>query len=118
MKKLLALSICLVFAILTRAQEEKKSIHIPDPTQKTEVVKAACGQCVFGMSGNDCTLAVKIKNKTYFVVGTGVDDHGDAHAKDGFCNKVRKAEIQGALIENKYHVTYFKLIDQPKENSH
>jgi hypothetical protein len=94
------------------AQDNKESsISIPDPAKKTESVKAACGQCMFGMSGKDCTLAVKIKNKTYYVEGTGIDDHGDAHAKDGFCNKVRKADIQGELVDDKYRVTYFKLTD-------
>ena len=29
--------------------------------------------------------------------------------KKGFCNAIRKADIQGEVIENKFHITYFKL---------
>ncbi len=54
-------------------------------------VEASCGECQFGMKGDDCDLAVRIDGKTYFVDGTTMDEHGDAHAKDGFCNAVRKA---------------------------
>ena len=52
-----------------------------------QVVEAACGQCQFKMKGKSCDLAVRIDGKSYFVDGTKIDDHGDAHAKDGFCEK-------------------------------
>lgn len=109
-------SICLLItfhfiAVLSFAQDNKVVISIPDPGKKIQSVKASCGQCMFGMTGGDCTLAIKIKGKNYFVEGTGIDDHGDAHAKDGFCNKVRKADVQGKIVEGKFHATYFKLTD-------
>ena len=31
-----------------------------------------------------CDLAIRIDGKSYFVEGTKIDDHGDAHANDGF----------------------------------
>ena len=71
---------------------------------------------MFGLTGKGCSLAVQIKGKTYLVEGTGINDHGDEHAKDGFCNKVRKAEVQGSIVEKKYKATYFKLIDPDNKN--
>lgn len=88
----------------------------PDPNKKVETVKAGCGQCMFGMKGGDCTLAVKINGKVYFVEGASIDDFGDAHAKDGFCKKVRAAEVQGEIKDNKFWASYFKLVDPPKKN--
>ncbi len=112
MKIIYSLIVFLFLGFTSFGQDNKESkISVPDPAKKIESVKAACGQCMFGMTGNDCTLAVKIKGKNYFVEGTDIDDHGDAHAKDGFCNKVRKADIQGEIVGDKYRVTYFKLTD-------
>jgi hypothetical protein len=42
----------------------------------------------FAMTGHGCDLAVRIDGKSYFVDGTSIDSHGDAHAKDGFCDAV------------------------------
>jgi hypothetical protein len=36
------------------------------------------------MEGHGCELAVRIDGKPYFVDGTSLDSHGDAHANDGF----------------------------------
>ena len=52
---------------------------------------------------------LKIKDSKYYVVGTGIDDYGDAHSEKGFCNAIRKADIQGKVRDNKFHITYFKL---------
>lgn len=112
------ISLCLLFFVsLSSISQDKKTLpEKPDPEKKILSVKAACGQCMFGMAGADCTLAVRIKNKTYFVEGTGIDDHGDAHAKDGFCNKVRKADVQGEVVNNKFVATYFKLKESEKDD--
>jgi len=75
-----------------------------------QFVEAACGQCQFKMEGKSCDLAVRINGKSYFVDGTKIDDHGDAHAKNGFCEKVRKAEVQGSIVKNRFIVTSFKLL--------
>jgi hypothetical protein len=82
---------------------------------KIQIVEASCGQCNFGMSGKSCDLAVKIKGKAYFVKGTNIDDHGDAHAKDGFCMAIKKAEVIGQLIDDKFIATYFKVINEDKK---
>lgn len=77
---------------------------------KTMVVEASCGECQFGMKGKDCDLAVRIDGKAYFVDGTSIDDHGDAHAADGFCEAIRKAEVQGEIVNGRFVATYFKLL--------
>ncbi len=83
----------------------------PDSTKKLRIVETACGECQFHLAGKGCDLAIRIGGKAYFVDGTKIDDHGDAHAKDGFCNAVRKAEVQGELVNNRFKATYFRLVD-------
>ena len=104
MRKLI-ISLGFLFAAFAASAQTDK----PDPEKKTEVLKAACGLCQFGMAAEDCALAVRYKGKVYWVEGTGIDDHGDAHADDGFCNKVRKASVQGEVVDKKFVVTYFQL---------
>ena len=80
-----------------------------------QIVEAACGQCKFNMEGKGCDLAVRIKGKSYFVDGTKIDDHGDAHAKNGFCEKVRKAEVRGSIVKNRFVATSFKLLPEKEK---
>ena len=40
--------------------------------------------------------------------GTSIDDHGDAHDQEGFCNAISKAKVQGK--GDKFRVTYFELL--------
>ena len=92
------------------SQKTKSEINKPDPGKKIQVVDAACGECRLGLSGKSCDLAVRINGKSYFVDGTSIDEHGDAHAKTGFCNAIRRAEVQGEIIDNRFKATYFKLV--------
>ena len=91
-----------------------KSQTAPSQADSIQIVQAACGQCKFGFSGEDCSLAVRIKGKVYFVDGTKIDDHGDAHADDGFCNKIRKANVSGTIVNNRFVATSFKLLPTGK----
>ena len=102
MKKIIT-SLFLFSILLTNAQDKKEEI-------KPQIAEAACGQCQFAMKGNGCDLAVRIDGKAYFVDGTTIDSHGDAHADDGFCAKIRKAEVVGKIVDNRFKVTSFKLI--------
>lgn len=97
------------------AQNTASKISQPDSTKKIQVVETSCGECQFHLPGKGCNLAVRIDGKAYFVDGTTIDEHGDAHAKDGFCEAIRKAEVQGELINNRFKVTYFKLVKPLKE---
>lgn len=102
MKKLVFL--VLLFAGISMQGQNKKKI------EKPQIVEASCGECKFGMKGKSCDLAVRIDGKTYFVDGTTIHDHGDAHAEDGFCNAVRKASVTGEIIGNRFKATSFTLI--------
>ena len=112
---MLKIIIQLVFALVGQssyAQSSKatNNVHVLDTLQKVNIVDVSCGQCQFKMAGSGCNLAVKVDNKPYYVDGTTIDEHGDAHASDGFCESVRKAEVQGKVVGDKYQVTYFKLL--------
>jgi len=101
------------------AQDKINKIATPDKSKKIMVVDASCGECNFGLKGKSCDLAVRINGKAYFVDGTKIDEHGDAHAKDGFCEAVRKAEVQGEVVDNRFKATYFKLLpNETKKGMH
>jgi hypothetical protein len=65
-----------------------------------------------------CDLAVRIDGKSYFVEGTKLDSHGDAHAKDGFCSTIRKAEVVGEIKGNKFIASSFKLLPVEGHDDH
>lgn len=95
----------LFIGIAAQAQDKK---IINKPT----IVEASCGECQFGMKGKSCDLAVRIDGKTYFVDGTTIHDHGDAHAEDGFCNAIRKASVTGTIEKNRFKATSFTLVNE------
>jgi hypothetical protein len=87
------------------------SNYAQDKKLKNQIVETSCGQCQFGMkSKKGCDLAVRIDGKSYFVEGTKIDDHGDAHGKDGFCEAIRKAEVSGEIVGDRFKSTTFKLL--------
>jgi hypothetical protein len=102
MKKILYLAI-LFSATIASAQDKKEE-------PKPQIVEASCGQCQFGMEGHGCELAVRMDGKSYFVDGSSIDSHGDAHASDGFCAAIRKAEVTGKVVDNRFKATSFKLL--------
>ena len=95
---------------------------IPEVPAKTEsqkgnnmsinqVVEAACGQCQLGITEKSgCDLAIRIDGKSYFVDGTSIHDHGDAHAADGFCAAIRKANVKGEIIDGRFKTESFTVI--------
>lgn len=107
MKKIIYLAL-LFSATLVSAQDKKEE-------PKPQIVEASCGQCQFKMEGHGCELAVRIDGKSYFVDGTSIDSHGDAHASDGFCAAIRKAEVVGKVVENRFVATSFKLLPEQKK---
>ncbi len=100
-----------IFSLSLSVVNAQSKTSVPDPAKKILTVEASCGQCQFKMTGKKgCDLAVRIDGKSYFVDGTAIDEHGDAHAKDGFCEAIRKAEVQGEIVDNRFKATYFKLL--------
>ena len=88
MKKTLSIILLLFFAVFSNVQAQ----------DSTQIVEASCGQCNFGMTG-------KAK----------IDKFGDAHAKDGFCNAIRKAKVSGKIKKNRFIASSFTLL--PQENT-
>ena len=102
MKKLFFVLLTLISLNLSAQDNKKKQL-------KDQEVEASCGMCQFGAKDKDCALAIRYEGAVYSVVGTDIDKHGDAHAKDGFCNAIRKAKVSGTLKKGKLLVKKFEL---------
>ena len=111
--KILMLSFLLSVGVNVSYAQAGKSAAL-STSDSLKIVEAACGECMFKMKGNDCELAVRIDGKAYFVDGSKIDDHGDAHADNGFCNRVRKASVSGKVIDGRFVATSFKLLPEEK----
>ena len=73
------------------------------------LVLASCGMCNFGLDAKaGCSLTIKIGETTYPVKGTGIEDHGDSHAKDGFCNAVSVVSVVGNVKDNLFLAESFE----------
>jgi len=97
--------------------QNSKTVNKTTKADAVQIVEVSCGQCQFKMEGKSCDLAVRIKGKNYFVDGTKIDDHGDAHAKDGFCERIRMAEVKGNVVNNRFEATYFKLLPESSKSN-
>ena len=94
-----------------------KVFTVPGPADLTRgeiltasILDASCGQCQFDLPGDGCDLAVRVGDTAWFATGTNIDEHGDAHATDGFCNAIRQARVSGHVEEGKFIVTQFALL--------
>ncbi|MFK7031312.1 DUF6370 family protein [Flavobacterium oreochromis] len=94
----------ILFTFNLSAQEKKKEL-------KNQDVEASCGLCQLGTKDKDCSLTIRYNNNVYKVIGTSIDDHGDAHATNGFCNSIKKAKVSGTLKEGKFLVKKFRLVN-------
>jgi hypothetical protein len=106
------LSLVCCFWMFNSFAQNNKASQV-DSLKPLLTVEASCGQCKFGLQGKGCSLAVRIDGKAYFVDGTAIDSHGDAHADDGFCNAIRKAKVQGKVVDNRFKASYFQLLPEP-----
>ena len=107
MKYILLFLTGFLFASSGQAQQKQSADTV-------RTVEAACGECKFAMKGKGCNLAVRIDGKAYYVDGTKIDQHGDAHADDGFCNMIRKAAVSGEVVNERFVATSFKLLPVEK----
>ncbi len=76
------------------------------------VVEASCGQCQFELPGEGCSLAVRIDGVAYFVDGSDIDSHGDAHSAHGLCNAIRSATVEGDVEDGRFVARSFVLRPQ------
>jgi len=83
---------------------------LPEDGNIEGIVITSCGTCKLGVKGGGCSLSVKIGDTIYPVQGTGIHDHGDAHASDGFCSAVRVAWAKGQVKDNVFHSESFVLV--------
>jgi hypothetical protein len=102
----------LLSAVLTIAVGCRPSSPAPAAAVKkiSGTVEASCGQCQMGLEGGGCDVAVRIEGTAYYVDGVGIDDHGNAHATDGFCNAVRQARVTGELVDGRFVAESFVLL--------
>ena len=112
MKQLFIVAVVTMLTLGAGAQDKQKNYATIDPAKKIQAAEVSCGECQFKMKGKGCHLAIRLNSKTYWVEGADVDSFGDAHDKKmGFCNKVRKADVQGEVKDGKFHLTYLKFAD-------
>lgn len=114
MKNLIIIFLVIFSGIAVKAQTSPTKATRQINSDTIQTVEAACGQCKFNLKGTGCNLSVRIKGKAYFVDGSKIDDHGDAHADDGFCNKIRKATVSGKVVNDRFVATSFKLLPDDK----
>jgi len=88
--------------------QEIKIKNQADSSRPFYEAEASCGSCKLNMKGKGCFLAVRINGKNYFVQEAGIDDFGDAHDTEGFCNSIRKVTIQGEIKEENFILTYLR----------
>ena len=97
----------LVIGMAMMSCSNKEEVKFTEPT----LVEASCGQCNFGLDAPGCNLAVKIGEKAYFVDGTSIDEHGDAHSHDGFCEVIKNAKVTGEVIAGRFAVNTFEIVE-------
>jgi len=115
MKSLYTILLACFFVSAASAQLTPSTINTPDTAKKMQLAEVSCGSCKLGLHGKTCALAVRIADKAYYVDGAAIDDFGDAHAHDGMCNAIHKAEVQGELVDDRFKVSYIKLIPEKRK---
>ncbi len=104
-----------LFFTITAFAQTAEIISVPDATKPIQTVEVSCGKCKLGLPGKTCDMAVRIDGKAYYADGANIDSFGDAHAHDGMCNAIRKADVQGELVDNRFKISYIKLLPEEKK---
>lgn len=74
----------------------------------------SCGKCNYEMTGDGCDLGIEINGKFYYVEGSDLHDHGDAHAADGLCNVRREATVVGEIKNGVFVAESLELLPYEK----
>ena len=107
MKKIILL--LLFIPLGSFGQEKLKNKLNFNPDSVVIKAKASCGICMFDMQGEQCELAIQYNNSKYYVKGAKIDDYGDAHSAEGFCNAILDVTVQGEINNNKFILTLFEV---------
>tara|TARA_B100001248_G_scaffold59585_1_gene40827 strand:+ start:180 stop:560 length:381 start_codon:yes stop_codon:yes gene_type:complete len=80
-------------------KSEKKGLleSVPRNNYIEGNVLISCGMCNFMNGDRDCALAIKVGSEVLSVRDVGIDDHGDSHARDGYCNVIKKVYVEGRV---------------------
>jgi hypothetical protein len=108
MRKKIFLVIVISFLVNQCFSQQANRKNQADSSRPFYEAEASCGSCKLNMNGKGCFLAIRLNEKNYFVQGAGIDDFGDAHDKEGFCNAIRKVTIQGEIKEDHFILSYIK----------
>ncbi|HQW94063.1 MAG TPA: DUF6370 family protein [Ferruginibacter sp.] len=111
MKLLFTFLSCCFFVLPAIGQ----NTELADASKPVQVVEVSCGKCKLGLAGTTCDLAFRIDGKAYYADGASMDNFGDAHAGDGMCNAIRNAEVQGELVDNRFKISYIKILPAEKK---
>lgn len=78
------------------------------------VYDVSCGKCNFEMTGNGCDLAIQVEGKNYYVEGSNLHEHGNAHAEDGMCVVTLKAKVKGTISKGVFVAESLELLPYEK----
>lgn len=100
------------FAVASCSSESAPAAAENQPVEASGTVQAelACGQCVLGLPGEGCDLAIRVGGESFYCDGAGIDDFGDAHAADGLCNAAKAASVTGFVQDGRFRIQQAELI--------
>ena len=110
MLRTLSLLVLLSSSIGCARSEDRPAIEVSDSRVLDGRCEVACGQCLFDLEGEGCTLAIRWQGDAMFVAGSGIDDHGDAHAAEGLCNMIRSGDVKGEVKDGRFIAQRLRLV--------
>mgnify|MGYP000896991408 FL=1 len=110
MKRISLILVTSFIASFASAQVAEGLAKVPDATKPLLNVEATCGECKLKMHGEGCDLAVRLPEGSYYVDGAGISSFGHPHDENGFCLAIRRAEVQGEVVDGRFKASYFKLL--------
>ena len=108
---------CSLVTLTAICQTSGTKNSVPAADKPIQFVEVSCGKCKLGLAGKTCDMAVRIDGKAYYADGADIDSFGDAHAHDGMCNAIRRAEVQGEIVNNRFKISFIRILPDPKKEN-